>query len=259
MMPLGLRACMRSQLLVNPAAAALAPGAWRAAARSVARPAASAALVAARLYVRGPSHRYMIDDYGLFTDYIASPMSASPSIFSKKGLLALRERIVNRVTMVVSLGVVKFLLWGWKRDVFAAQAEELYGAMNVAFARGDIRALGDICTQKMVRTMTNDIKSRNTDLSWEKVRSLSPPRVVQMRCGRVTSSVYVGQVTVRVDQEQRVTTRPRGGARSKASPGTPKTVRVREYIVFQREVSDDTAPWTIYGKIAVPSWDQPTN
>ncbi|KAJ1734571.1 hypothetical protein LPJ61_000992 [Coemansia biformis] len=261
MTPIGLRACARGQPLLHSVAAALAAGRWRATRQGLPRPIPSAALVAVRHYARPPSQRYFLDDYGLLGDYIPAPLSASPSIFSMEGLRATKARIGNGITALVSLAIMKFLLWGWKKDVFAGQAEELYSTMNGAFGRGESRVLETICGQKMYDTMANEIKSRKVDFSWEKVRSVSPPRIVQLRCGQVTSSVYVGQVTVRIDQEQRVTSRPRGGAgaRSGAKPGEPRTVHVREYIVFQREVSDKSAPWTIYGKLAVPSWDQPKN
>ncbi|KAJ2803694.1 hypothetical protein H4R21_001928, partial [Coemansia helicoidea] len=115
---LGLRACARGQPLLNSVAASLAAGRWQSAQRSAARP---AALVGARHFTRGERSRIQIDDYGLMSDYIAPPISASLSIFSKKGVVALKDRVVNRATMVVSLLVLKFMLSGWKGDLFAAQ------------------------------------------------------------------------------------------------------------------------------------------
>ncbi|KAJ2136341.1 hypothetical protein IWW43_006450, partial [Coemansia sp. RSA 1935] len=65
-------------------------------------------------------------------------------------------------------------------------------------------------------------------------------------------------VVVRIDQEQTVTPISKN-ARGPSMNRNTKTTHVREYVVLQRSVTQPEEPWYIYGKIPVPSWDQPGN
>ncbi|KAI8325514.1 hypothetical protein GQ54DRAFT_248476, partial [Martensiomyces pterosporus] len=192
-------------------------------------------------------------EFGLLSDFTPVPWSERPSLLTKEGLVSVKDHAVEGLRGVFSLLTMKWYLSGWKGADFAVQAEELYGSMNEAFARGDLKALSTICFPNMYANLKNDIKKRRVNFDWRKVTTVSPPRIVQVRCGRLTSEFAVGQVVVRIDQEQAVTplAKKSGGAAA-AGKNAPRPVHVREYVVFQRVVSDPASPWCIYGKLNVP-------
>ncbi|KAJ1951573.1 hypothetical protein EC988_004011 [Linderina pennispora] len=208
--------------------------------------------------VRHHSHprqeHFVANEFGLLSNYIPAPWGKRPLPLSKEGITSTKADVVEWMREVFSLVTLKWYLSGWKGAEFAQQAEELYGLMNEAFARGDLKSLNTICFPNMYANLKNEIKRRKVDFDWTKAATVSAPKVVQIRTGRITSDFAVGQVVVRVDQEQVVTPLARrsvGTAGAKAA----KPVHVREYIVLQRVITDPASPWAIYGKLNVPEWD----
>ncbi|KAJ2397764.1 hypothetical protein GGI05_000468 [Coemansia sp. RSA 2603] len=211
-----------------------------------------------RHHSQSREQHYAISEFGLLSGYVPTPWSQQPSIFSAAGLRAAQNRIVEAAREVFSLMTIKYNLSGWKSAEFAEQAEVLYTLMNEAYAQGDLRSLEAICLPTMYSSLKNDIKKRNTSFEWRKVSTVTPAKSIQIRCGRLTDNFTVGQVVVRIDQEQAAVplSKRRGGVTGGASFGKP--TRVIEYIVFQKVVSDPASPWRIYGKMDVPKWDQPS-
>ncbi|KAJ1723351.1 hypothetical protein LPJ53_002299 [Coemansia erecta] len=201
---------------------------------------------------------YVVNEFGLLSPYTPSPWSQQPSFFSAAGLRAVQNRVVEGARELFSLVTIKYYLSGWKSAEFAEQAEELYSAMNEAYAQGDLRSLESICLPTMYASLKNDIKKRNTNFEWRKVSSVTPAKSLQIRCGRLASDFTIGQVVVRIDQEQAAVplSKRRGGAAAGASLSKP--THVTEYVVFQKIITDPASPWRIYGKMDVPKWDQPS-
>ncbi|KAJ2720140.1 hypothetical protein GGI07_004784 [Coemansia sp. Benny D115] len=231
---------------------------YRGAVRQTGGPALQRALVPAgpgsvRHHSQPREQHFAVTEFGLISNYVRTPLRHKPSIFSKAGIDSLKQQMVETVRYVFSLATIKYNLSGWNAKDFAVQAEDLYGLMNEAYAMGDLQTLKELCFPTMLSSLKNDIKRRNGRLEWRKVETLTPPRTVQVCCGRLTTDFTIGQVVVRIDQEQLI--RPAGKARSASKP--PKPVRVTEYVVFQRVVSDAKSPWRIYGKMDVPAWDMP--
>ncbi|KAJ2788276.1 hypothetical protein GGI15_000081 [Coemansia interrupta] len=212
-----------------------------------------------RHYSQSREQHFVVNEFGLLSGYVPTPWSQQPSIFSAAGLKAVQNRIVEGARELFSLVTIKYYLSGWKGADFAEQAEELYSVMNEAYAQGDLRSLEAICLPTMYASLKNDIKKRNTSFEWRKVRTVTPAKSIQIRCGRLTSDFTIGQVVVRIDQEQAAIplSKRRGGAAAGASLNKP--AHVTEYVVFQKVVTDPASPWRIYGKMDVPKWDQPSS
>ncbi|PIA16348.1 hypothetical protein COEREDRAFT_28040, partial [Coemansia reversa NRRL 1564] len=187
-----------------------------------------------------------IQEFGLFSEYIPRPWAESPSLFTKAGLLSLNERIGEGVRSFFGLANVKFRLPGWKKDIFAIQAEELYNTMNEAYARGDVKLLKEICSPEMYAKLKREITNHNRVFDWQLVSSLRAPEIAHIRCARFASGYMFAQVVVRVDQKQKVT------LHSKGAEPVSKTMNVIEYLVFQRQITEDSSPWWITGKLKTP-------
>ncbi|KAJ1877219.1 hypothetical protein H4R99_002382 [Coemansia sp. RSA 1722] len=214
-----------------------------------------------RNYSQPREQHFVVSEFGLLSDFVPRPWSKRPFLLSKAGLVETKNHMVERVREVFSLLSVKYYLSGWKSAEFAAQAEELYGAMNEAFAQGDLKALDSICMTTMYASLKTDIKRRKNNFEWRKVSTVTPPRTVHIRLGRLTSDVSVAQVVVRIDQQQAAIplSRRSGSVSGAAKAALEKPVHVVEYVVFQRVVSDKNSPWSIYGKMKVPEWDLPSD
>ncbi|KAJ2355058.1 hypothetical protein GGF43_002908 [Coemansia sp. RSA 2618] len=237
-------------------AAALSSQSGPAIYRPAQRLAVSAMQSTARWYVRGEHERLFIQEFGLLCKDIPEPLSASALVPTKDSVSRSWTYLKGRFQDLFSLLTIKYYLQGWKKAPFAADAEELYNAMNEAFAQGNGKYLDTICMPNMVGNLKNEIKARRFDFDWRKESTLSPPRIVQIRCGRISGNYMIGQVVVRIDQEQTVTPIAKGSRVLKKNLGST-TTHVREYVVLQRSVTEPEEPWYIYGKIPVPSWDQP--
>ncbi|KAJ2658292.1 hypothetical protein IW148_004762 [Coemansia sp. RSA 1199] len=211
---------------------------------------------AVRWYARGEHERLFIQEFGLLCKELPKPFSASALVPTKDSFTRIKAYVKERLLDVFSIVTLKYYLQGWKKKPFAADAEELYNTMNEAFAQGNIKHLELVCMPNMVGSLKNDIKARKVNFSWRKESTLSPPKIVQIRCGRISGNYTIGQVVVRIDQEQTVTPISKN-ARAPSMSRNTKTTHVREYVVLQRSVTEPEEPWYIYGKIPVPSWDQP--
>ncbi|KAJ2884131.1 hypothetical protein IWW38_005462 [Coemansia aciculifera] len=203
-----------------------------------------------RYYSQPRLDHFAVNEYGLLSSYLPAPWRYRPSIFTRAGLESVRTGVMETFREMFSYVLMKYHLSGWSKRAFATQAEVMCEAMNEAFAEGNVKTLGTMCFPSMAASLKNDIKRRKSALDWRKVRSVEAPKIVQIRCGRLASNLTIGQVVVRIDQEQVATPRALG-ARSSGSP-----VRVTEYVVFQRIVSDPASPWRIFCKLGVPKWDQ---
>ncbi|KAJ1667581.1 hypothetical protein IW140_002161 [Coemansia sp. RSA 1813] len=202
-------------------------------------------------------------EFGLFADFYRPPFKHWPPLFSKEGWKFMKQSFAESYRGIWSFIMVKYNLNGWKKAKFAKEAEDLYKVMNEAYAQGDLVTIESICMPMLYGKMKADIKRRQTDFDWEVVQSVSKPKVIKIRCGNVAPKVSIGQVTVRIDQIQRVAPVPRsgGGGGPKrlvhAKNAKPRDTHVVEYLVFQRLLKDEFSPWLLYKKINVPEWDLP--
>ncbi|KAJ2082097.1 hypothetical protein H4R24_001838 [Coemansia sp. RSA 988] len=214
---------------------------------------ASPAIAFRRHYAQEPHRRFVMQEFGLFSHYIPQPWSTSPSVFTKAGRESLIERIREGVRSFFGVLNIKFRLPGWKKSIFAMQAEELYNTMNEAYAKGDIKLLKEICSPDMYAKLKREISNHNRVFDWELVSSQRAPEISHICCARFASGYMFAQVVVRVDQKQKVT------LHSKNAEPVSKTMHVIEYLVFQRQITESSSPWWITGKLKAPSWDQPAN
>ncbi|KAJ1680414.1 hypothetical protein EV182_000069 [Spiromyces aspiralis] len=136
---------------------------------------------------------------------------------------------------------------GWNKADFERTAESCYDLMNEAFAKGDKQTLETICMSGMYSKLKNEIKNRKGRFEWKKTRTLAPPTIVQARIGKLGKDMSLGQLVVKIEQEQAVAVYNK--ANQLAAGDISKPVRVKEYIVFQCMVTDPNSRWMIYGKL----------
>ncbi|KAJ2522352.1 hypothetical protein GGI11_000931 [Coemansia sp. RSA 2049] len=215
------------------------------------------------------NRHFFLEEFGLFSDFYSAPLKHWPSFFSKEWYPYFRKSFREMYRGVWSFFVTKYNLTGWSKKQFAAEAEGLYNVMNEVYAAGDLDTLGTICMSAFHSKMKGEIKRRQNDFEWEVVRSVNPPKILKIRSAAVAPKFTVSQITLRIDQIQRVVLLPRAQKHSRRSSSSSssssapisapitKETHVVEYVVFQRLVTDKTSPWVIYRKLDVPTWDLP--
>ena len=105
-------------------------------------------------------------------------------------------------------------------------------------------------TEKVFPEMMNNV-SRKT-LHWEFIKSLEPPRVVQVRTQDVlTKNNVFAQITVRFNSQQVLAVYDRFGRLIHGNPTVAKDVL--EYVVFEKHMANVYGEWRIHGKI-IPEW-----
>ncbi|XP_013794078.1 probable 39S ribosomal protein L45, mitochondrial [Limulus polyphemus] len=92
-------------------------------------------------------------------------------------------------------------------------------------------------------------------IRWDFIKSLEPPRVVQVRCTDVlTKDNVYAQVTVRMHSQQTLAIYDRFGRLMYGSEAVVKDVL--EYVVLEKHLANQYGMWRIHGKI-VPEWMPP--
>ncbi|PVV02421.1 hypothetical protein BB560_003131 [Smittium megazygosporum] len=191
--------------------------------------------------------RFLLTENGLLGDYIPVPKEKRPSIYSKIGFKIAINNWKNAMKTTYSIGTIKRKISGWSPKQFALDAQEMYEAMNEAFAEGDRRTLEELCMINMLSKLKGDMKKRVGRYEWKKVSDISKPRIVQARTGRLTQSSTLCQVVVRIEQLQSVVVYNRANKPILGDKNKP--IPVTEYVVFQKTTGDVNTPWMIYGKL----------
>ncbi|CAO3697235.1 unnamed protein product [Umbelopsis ramanniana] len=156
---------------------------------------------------------------------------------------------------MLGIGLIKYksLYEKWNSGKFMSVAEETYKDMNSAFARGDRNLLEEVCLDAMYSNLKNQLKTRsNVTWDWQYHGEVEPPKIVCVRCmgtsGFSKTGFSVGQVTVRMHTKQSMAVYDK---KNRLIAGDPHKVQnVREYVVFQRALTDPEDVWKIYGKVA---------
>jgi protein MBA1 len=127
-------------------------------------------------------------------------------------------------------------------------AIDLHTKMYTAFAEGDLRTLGEICTDGILESYKARIKLRKRGevVKWELLKYNGTPKVVSDRAAIVpgTDGMVIRQAVVRIASRQRLT-RYMGG---KMVEGTGKEKDVCEYVVLQNTTLKwKNKGWQVWG------------
>ncbi|KAJ1919314.1 hypothetical protein H4219_002076 [Mycoemilia scoparia] len=191
--------------------------------------------------------RFLLTEYGLLDSFVPLSKESRPSLFSKNGYKVNIRQFKNWVSSFIGLKIIQFKIRGWKRADFEQTAESLYEIMNDAFAKGDRNVLEKICMKGMYAKLKSDMKNQVGRFEWKKVRTVVPPTVVQARVGKISKGMSLGQMVVKIEQEQTIAAYNKNGKLIAGDPEKP--VYVKEYIVYQSMITDPNSRWQIYGRL----------
>lgn len=136
---------------------------------------------------------------------------------------------------------------------FAEKAQEIYIASHEALAAGDKNRLIELVTERAYPEMLHYTTSKT--LRWKFLKSLEPPRVVQVRCtDLITKANVFAQVTVRFHTQQSLAIYDRFGRLMHGSETVAKDVL--EYVIFENNISNSYGIWRLHAKI-IPEWAPP--
>ncbi|KAH8547753.1 hypothetical protein BGW37DRAFT_432020 [Umbelopsis sp. PMI_123] len=196
----------------------------------------------------------LVRDYGVIANYVPPETTPAISDFHKWRLVKWRN-LRNSVQNMLGIGLIKYksLYEKWNSGKFLSIAEETYKDMNSAFARGDRNLLEEVCLDAMYSNLKNQLKTRsNVTWDWQYHGEVEAPKIVCVRCmgtsGFSKTGFSVGQVTVRMHTKQSMAVYDK---KNRLIAGDPHKIQnVREYVVFQRALTDPEDVWKVYGKVA---------
>lgn len=136
---------------------------------------------------------------------------------------------------------------------FAEKAQEIYISAHEALAANNTERLRDLVTERAYPEMLYNTKLKT--LHWQFLKSLEPPRVVQVRCTElITKENIFAQVTVRFHTQQKLAVYDRFGRLMHGSEVIAKDVL--EYVIFENNISNSYGVWRLHAKI-IPEWTPP--
>ncbi|KAI9296260.1 hypothetical protein K502DRAFT_302625 [Neoconidiobolus thromboides FSU 785] len=194
-------------------------------------------------YAQQPT-RFIVQDFGVFDDYIPIPKNEKPSLMTPEGRKLFLKNMRFSMGNLFGVGLVKMSVKGWKPKVFAEEAELLYKAMNEAYAKGDLETLQVISTPTYFQKMKSEIKGRTGRFEWNLEKRIEDPRVISVRVGRIADGLTLSQVVVKISNQQSLSAFDKRGKKVGS-----QEQNVEEYVVFQRMISSPDSNWQLYGKV----------
>ncbi|TPX66023.1 hypothetical protein SpCBS45565_g04766 [Spizellomyces sp. 'palustris'] len=198
-------------------------------------------------------------DLNIADPFIPYPSEKRPSLLSKEGKEYAKQRVRALAVSFISAWRVRTHIKGWKPKPFAYEAQELYTAMNHAFAKGDKDELRSFVTDSMLANLNADMKaaSRLGRYEWKSHGQFEHPTTVHIAAVKVQfekggPQYHMAQVTVKVSLKQSVALYNKNNV---LVGGNPKDIKnVTEYIVIERWLDnpDLDEDWRIAGKINPP-------
>jgi len=129
-------------------------------------------------------------------------------------------------------------------------ALDIYIKAHQALAAKREKDLLEFVTEKVYPEMLAGVQRKS--MYWEFVKSLEPPRVVQVRCEDfLAEGNSFGQVTVRFNSQQILAVYDRFGRLIHGHPHVAKDVL--EYVVFESHLANIYGKWRLHAKI-IPDW-----
>lgn len=175
------------------------------------------------------------------------------SAFTKVGAKQKVEFVEKRSKSMMAVRKIRKYEEDYDPKDFAQKAQELYIAAHEALAAKDLPRLIELVTERAYPEMLHNTKLKT--IRWEFVKSLEPPRVVQVRVTDLISKENVfAQITVRFHTQQKLAIYDRFGRLEHGSEIIVKDVL--EYVIFENNISNAYGVWRLHAKI-IPDWAPP--
>lgn len=175
------------------------------------------------------------------------------STFSKVGAQQKVEFLTKKSRSMMAVRKIRAYEPDYDPIKFAEKAQEIYIAAHEALAAKNEPRLQELVTERAYPEMLYNTELKT--MHWQFLKSLEPPRVVQVRCtDLVTKENIFAQVTVRFHTQQKLAIYDRFGRLMHGSEILAKDVI--EYVIFENNVSNQYGVWRLHAKI-VPDWVPP--
>lgn len=175
------------------------------------------------------------------------------SVFTTVGAKQKTEFLGKKSKSMLAVRKIRRFEEDYDPVVFAEKAQEIYISAHEALAANDTERLRDLVTERAYPEMIYNIKLKT--LHWQFLKSLEPPRVVQVRCtDLITKENIFAQVTVRFHTQQKLAVYDRFGRLMHGSEIIAKDVL--EYVIFENNISNTYGVWRLHAKI-IPEWTPP--
>lgn len=205
----------------------------------------------AKPYIERPT--YLSTTSSIFEPYVPPEGDGKMSAFSKVGAKQKYTFLEKKSKSMMAVRKIRKYEEDYDPVEFAEKAQELYIAAHEALAAGDKNRLIELVTERAYPEMLHYTASKT--LRWKFLKSLEPPRVVQVRCTDLISKANVfAQVTVRFHTQQSLAIYDRFGRLMHGSETVAKDVL--EYVIFENNVSNSYGIWRLHAKI-IPEWAPP--
>ncbi|ORZ40642.1 hypothetical protein BCR44DRAFT_1495191 [Catenaria anguillulae PL171] len=194
--------------------------------------------------------QYKITEVGKVLDPYLRP-SWPPLPVSKQAAHGVYQYFKNLAMSTYYAAQLKkdLLALGTKFDAtqFPVQVEQMYKAMNTAFATGKPNDLEPYVTPLMFSTLKSQMRKRPAKLDWEYIGAFERPKIVNLVYGKGELDTFgVAQITVKIHSHQRLTVTDKSGNVVKVTESKPI-----EYLVVERFTTPD-GTWRISSKVEPP-------
>lgn len=189
----------------------------------------------------------------IFEPYVPPEGDGKLSTFTKTGAKQKYEFLEKKSKSMLAVRKVREYDEEFDPRKFAETAQDIYIEAHKTLIAGDRHRLRELVTERAYSEMIYNVQFKT--IHWNFLKSLEPPRVVQVRCTNLVSKENIfAQVTVRFHTQQTLTIYDRFGRLMHGSEILAKDVL--EYVIFENNVSNQYGSWRLHHKI-IPDWAEP--
>lgn len=182
--------------------------------------------------------------------YVPPEGDGKMSTFTKVGAKQKVEFLGKKSKSMLAVRKIRSFDSDYDPTTFGENAQQIYIEAHEAMAAKNEERLVELVTERAYPEMLHNTKGKT--MHWQFLKSLEPPRVVQVRCTDVVSKENVfSQVTVRFHTQQKLAIYDRFGRLIHGSEILAKDVL--EYVIFENNISNQYGVWRLHAKI-IPEW-----
>lgn len=190
---------------------------------------------------------------GVFDPYVPPEGDGKMTLASKPGIKQKSEEWGKKSKSYLTLRKVRDFQYDFDVPQLAEKCQQIYIAAHETLETMDEDKLHELVTERCYPEMVDNTKLKT--IRWKFIESLEFPRVVHMRHESFMKKEDIfAQATVRFHTRQTLAIYDRFGRLMHGSENTVKDVL--EYVVFERQLSDQYSTWRIHAKI-IPEWRPP--
>ncbi|XP_076356505.1 mitochondrial ribosomal protein L45 [Tachypleus tridentatus] len=189
----------------------------------------------------------------IFEPYVPPEGDGKVTIISTSGVKQRIEFLEKKGKSYLAIRKIRSFEDDFDIPELAERAQTIYIEAIEALVAKNKHKVHELVTEKCYPELM--YQTYRKTIHWNFIKSLEPPRIVQVRCTEVISKDNVfAQATVRMHSQQTLAIYDRFGRLMYGNEAVVKDVL--EYVVLEKHLANQYGLWRIHGKI-IPEWMPP--